>query len=180
MDGIVSLLDPEHTALVEEIWTQLQHEFGLRGIYATRFPHFSYHLADHYDVDRLTSILQTFVRGRTPMEVKTTGLGIFSGGPLVLYIPVVRGPELHQMHADLWNAVAPVSHGLNPVYSPETWMPHITLAYGDVRPEALPDIIRLLGEREFNWHITIDQLLLLINAGDAGEQRISFPFEPPS
>jgi 2'-5' RNA ligase len=178
MDGIVSLLDPQHAGMVEEIWAELQREFGLRGIYATRFPHFSYHLADYYDVEQLIPILQDFVRGRAPFQVITTGLGIFTGGQLVLYIPVVRGPQLCQMHTALWDAVAPASHAVKLVYGPETWVPHITLAYGDIQPDALPDVVRFLRERDFDWHITIDRLLLLNHAGAADEQRILFPFEP--
>jgi len=41
MEGIVSLLDEEHTCLTEGLWAALEHEFGLRGISVTPFPHFS-------------------------------------------------------------------------------------------------------------------------------------------
>ena len=37
MHGIVSLLDDEHYALVEDIWAELEKEFGVHGLYTTPF-----------------------------------------------------------------------------------------------------------------------------------------------
>jgi len=53
MHGVVSLLDDEHYALVEHLWDEVETELGVRGLYKTPFPHFSYHVAEQYDLDLL-------------------------------------------------------------------------------------------------------------------------------
>ena len=68
MHGIVSLLDEDHYRMVEDVWAGLEEALGVRGIFTTPFPHFSYHVADHYDVALLEPLLhplETFV----PREV---------------------------------------------------------------------------------------------------------------
>jgi len=52
--AVVSLLDQSHYEKVEALWSELASRFGLRGIYRTPYPHFSYHVAAGYDVDRLS------------------------------------------------------------------------------------------------------------------------------
>ena len=94
MHGIVSLLDGKHYQLVENLWVELEREFLVRGVYITPYSHFSYQIAQGYNVVLLEPILQTFASGQATFQVKTSGLGIFNGPHPVLYIPVVRSPEL--------------------------------------------------------------------------------------
>ena len=53
MHGIVSLLDEDHYRMVEDVWAGLDEALGLRGVYVTPYPHFSYHVADHYDLEQV-------------------------------------------------------------------------------------------------------------------------------
>jgi len=46
-------------------------------------------------------------------------------------------------------------------YRPEQWIPHITLADGDVLKKLLLDVVRLLSERDFNWEIEVTNLSLI-------------------
>lgn len=57
MHGVVSLLDEQHYARVEQLWRELESTFGVRDLYNTPFPHFSYHVAQHYDVEKLERIM---------------------------------------------------------------------------------------------------------------------------
>ena len=94
MDGIVSLLDSKHNQLIEELWAELKREFTVQGVYVTPYPHFSYHVAQVYDVDKIEPVLQRITSNITTFNVKTSGLGVFTGTSPVLYIPVVRGTNL--------------------------------------------------------------------------------------
>ena len=90
MHGVVSLLDDEHSKLAEALWAELEKELGLRGVYVTPFSHFSYHVAQGYDVTRLEPRLRQVASHAQAFRVRTSGLGIFTGRPPVLYLPVVR------------------------------------------------------------------------------------------
>lgn len=177
MDGVVSMLDDTHDDLVESIWAEFKRNFGVHGVHATPFAHFSYHVAARYDVDKLKRILQPFADTVTPFRVQTNGLGIFTGEHPVLYVPIRRTPELIAIHERLWKAVEPAARESSPFYRPETWFPHITLAHGDIDHQGLPDIIRLLSRRSFTWDIAIDNIAIIYE--EEGIQRLNHRFEFP-
>jgi 2'-5' RNA ligase len=174
MDGVVSLLDADHYRRVEELWSELAHEFGLRGVFAARLPHFSYHVAQDYDTAALHTILQQFNVGRVPFRIHTAGLAIFTGQRPVLYIPIVRTLELSQFQESLWHAVAPAAVAIHRHYSPNNWMPHITLAYGDLSHAIVPEVFRLLSNRDFAWDIAVDNLALICETSRGLEERDHF------
>lgn len=177
MHGIVSLLDDDHYKMVEDLWAGLEESLGLRGIYTTPFPHFSYHVAEHYDVDLLEPILQEFATQTPPFEVLTTGLGIFTEGlNPVLYVNVARSPILSKMNAALWALTTDVSAGIVEYYHPEQWVPHITLSYGDIKRENLAEAVGVLSEWDFTWQVRIDNVALLFNAGDGRQDILQYRF----
>jgi 2'-5' RNA ligase len=176
LHGIVSLLDGEHYAAVEALWAELEREFGLQGIYVTPYPHFSYQVAADYEVERLTAILQRFALQSRAFRASTAGLGVFTGPQPVLYVPLVRSLELTQYHQSLWQAVAPAARGPVAYYQPARWLPHITLAHGDLDRERLAEVLRYLGDRPFSWEITVNNLAFIYDAGASHELLRRFEF----
>lgn len=178
MHGIVSLLDDDHYQMVEDVWRGLEETLGLRGVYVTPFPHFSYHVADHYDVEELEPILQEFAAQTAPFEVLTTGLGIFTGGIYpVIYANVARSPTLSAVNAALWSKVEAVSAGIVEYYHPEQWVPHVTLAHGDIRQEQLAEAIRVLSQWDFTWQIAVDNVALLYDRGEGKQDEVRLRFD---
>ena len=102
MHGIVSLLDSDHNQQVEELWVELERRFSVRGVYITPYPHFSYHVAQDYDLDKTESVLERITSNITTFKVRTSGLSVFTGASPVLYIPAVRSLELTQLHEEIW------------------------------------------------------------------------------
>jgi hypothetical protein len=176
VEGIVSLLDEAHEALVLGIWADLEANFGLKGLPGPRHPHVSYQVAQHYDPTRLEQALPRVLREFTAFSMRTTGLGVFTGEQPVIFVPVVRGPALTRLHTALWAAATPAAEGLVDVYGPDTWVPHITLAYGDLDNGMLPEVIGHLHERNYDWEIMVDSLFVVTGAGGDTERRMRFPF----
>jgi 2'-5' RNA ligase len=182
MDGIVSLLDDEHYRHVEQIWADLDREFGLRGIYVTPFPHFTYHVAEHYEVQHIGPVLQRFAAGKAGFSVRTAGLGIFTGPSPTVYISVVRSPALTRFHEALWQEIGDAGLGVIDYYRPAGWVPHITLAHGDVDNLSLPHVIRFLGSRDLNWDIPVHTISLIYSTGtEYGlRSRLDYPLNSAS
>src|ERR1700693_1966009 len=174
MHGIVSLLDNDHNQLIEEIWAELEREFSVHGVYITPYPHFSYYVAQAYDIDKIELVLQRITSNITTFNVKTSGLGVFTGTSPVLYIPVVRSLELTQLHEELWQEISPVSSGAQEYYNPDQWMPHITIGFGDISKDNLSQIIPFLAERDFNWEITVNNIALIYDTGTKQELKSHF------
>jgi 2'-5' RNA ligase len=169
MQGVASLLEEKYYQLVKELWAELTREFAVSGVYATPYPHFSYQVAKRYDIALLEPVLQQFAANKKSFQVRTAGLGIFTGPHPVLYIPVVHSPELTQFHEALWQEISSTGSGIEEYYHPSHWMPHITIGIGDMNKDNLSCIVRLLAEREFNWEITVDNIALIYDS-------ISTPF----
>lgn len=174
MAGVVSVLDPRHYTLVEELWAELALDFGVRGVYATPFPHFSYHVAETYDSRLLEGVLARFCRARTPFRVRTAGLALFTGVRPVLYVPVVRDAALSRFHAALLDELAGAATGAQVYYNPDSWMPHITIGFGDLGPANLGPVVAALSGRSFDWESDIDNVTLIDSSGD--EQTIHWRF----
>jgi 2'-5' RNA ligase len=174
MHGIVSLLDNDHNQLVEELWAELERELSVHGVYVTPYPHFSYQVAQVYDVDKIEPVLQRITSNITTFKVRTSGLGIFTGFSPVLYIPVVRSLELTQLHEELWKEISPASSGVVEYYHPDQWMPHITIGFGDISKDNLSQIIPFLAERDFNWEINVNNLALIYDTGTKQELKSRF------
>lgn len=157
MEGILSLLDSTHSLQVKEIWAELEERFGLRGVQGFPYPHVSFQISEGYPLETIQERMQDTVSRFKPIQVQTTGLGLFVIPAPVLHIPVVRATALDRIHRLLWKAFPPLS-GDGGYYSPDQWMPHITLAVGDLKAEMLPEVIGLLSGRDFHWKILLDNL----------------------
>jgi 2'-5' RNA ligase len=161
MYGIVSLLDAEHHAKVVQLWAEFKARFGVQGISLTPIPHYSYHVAEKYNLAKLEAVLVKAARTIQPFRVRTNGLGIFTGAEPVLYIPVIRKPALTQFHQYLWEPLSATATKSSPYYHPDSWRPHITLTHRDVNHDLLPQVVRLLSERTFYWDVGIETLSVL-------------------
>jgi 2'-5' RNA ligase len=161
MYGVVALLDEQHHAKVKALWEEFYQKFGVKGGYAVPVPHFSYHVADKYNLAKLEKVLRGVAKEIEPFTIKTNGLGIFTGKSPVLYIPIVRNSLLTQFHERLWEPVSATATGASAYYHPDNWRPHITLTHRDVDHDLLPKVIRLISEREFYWDMLIDNLAVL-------------------
>lgn len=169
--GVVSLLDPEHYTTVQGIWDELEDELGLREVRGTPWPHISYQLGD-YDLDVLPGVLEKLAAATPKFEIETTGLGIFSGLQPVLYLPVVRTAELSEFQRLLWTAVGTACRNASDDYWVSNWIPHVTIAAGDLDASNVADAVKLLSARRYDWRITIDNLAYIDAGYDGQELRL--------
>ena len=177
MNAIVSILDKHHYQIVEDIWAKLEREFAVRGVYIIPYPHFSYQVAQRYNVEQLERTLQHFASNSQSFQVKTTGLGLFTGPYPIVYVPVVRNLELTQFHQELCSETSKSAFGIQDSYHSEQWIPHITIGTGDINKFNLPTIIRSLSKRNFNWEITINNIAFIHDTGTKQELRSRFDFK---
>ncbi|HEY7833700.1 MAG TPA: 2'-5' RNA ligase family protein [Ktedonobacterales bacterium] len=179
MHGIVTLLDQSAYAAVAAVWAELAREFGLGGVRRTPFPHFSYQIAAAYDPLRLEAALMAFAREQRPFTVRASGLGVFTGPAPVLYVPVVRTAVLSAFQAALWEAAASRATDPDAYYTPDRWMPHITLAQHDLDAARLGQVVAALGARDLTWEITVDHLAYIEDHGATSEVRLRVPLSLP-
>lgn len=176
MAATASLLDDEHSAKVTGLWETLRQELALEGVFISPAPHFSYQTARDFDLDMLERVLADVAANARPLRIRTAGLGVFGGQAPTLYVPVIRSPEMSRLQLALWSAGAMATERPSPEYHPANWIPHITLAQGDLTPELLPRAVGLLNALDLNWDIEVDNLAIVRGRGDRPQEVLArFP-----
>lgn len=178
MHGIVSLLPQPYYKEVENIWNQLEKEVGLTGVRVTPYPHFSWQIAENYDMNKLIDVFEDIAVSTKPFEVKTTGIGLFTGKSPVVFIPVVKDIQLLKFHYSIWEKLKQVGEDISDYYSPQLWIPHISLAYEDVTKENIGIVLRKLSFMDFNWSFEVDNISFIYEQnGQIGELKHRIDFE---
>jgi 2'-5' RNA ligase len=104
-------------------------------------------------------------------------MGVFTGYAPVIFIPVVKSPELVELHRRVWEALDPVTTGGSFYYSPEMWVPHISIAYADVTEKNMGPVMQTLGFRSYNWEFQADNFIFIYEpAGTTGSMLVNIPF----
>ncbi len=172
MAATASMLDDAHGAKVEQIWSALSSEHGLSGVSVSPLPHFSYQCARDFDIEVLSEIVAKVADKARPLKVRTAGIGIFPGPAPVLYIPVVRSPELTRLQLALWSAGAVACEQPLAEYHPAAWIPHITLAQGDLAAEQLGPVLASLDAIDLFWEFEVDNLAIVRGRGDQPQELV--------
>ena len=177
MHGVVSLLDDERYRLIEGVWEELSEKFGVASTFSTPFPHFTYQVSEEYDVSAVESALKGLAARARPFTVRTGGLGVFTSSRPVLYVPIVRSPELNELHAEVWQTLKqnPTGEAAH-YYESEMWLPHITLAQGEIDCKSLAEMIGALSTRNFHWEMEVNNLSLIYDVGAEQGLRCRFNF----
>lgn len=177
MDGIVTNLPEPFYTQTLHLWEELESSCGVRQVFSTPVPHFSWQVAAEYEMPRLGAVLAPLCKAARPFSVHTTGIGIFSQPKPVVYIPIVKDRALLEFHTRLHVILHNAGRGQSPYYHPEFWMPHITLIFQDLAPDNLKCVFERLAFKTFNWKFTVDHLSVLRQ--DEGEplvELLNLPF----
>jgi 2'-5' RNA ligase len=166
MRGLISLLDPVHYRKVEALWEELEEHCCLSGVKITPLPHFSWQIATGYPEPETERIVTAIAGQSQPFKVHTGGLGIFSGPSPVVFLALVKSPQLEELHTKLWQQCSGSAQRLSPFYSPHRWMPHITLIFEETDMQSAKCGLELLAFRQFDWEIEINNISFASQMGD--------------
>ncbi len=176
MQAVISALDDQSGRLVQDIWSELAQDFGVRTTSVrVPIPHLTYLGAAAFEREQVEGKLRQIAAETAPFVIETDGLGIFTASLPVLYVSVVRNPALTQLHQRVWQVIAQAGRSTTMVYAPEQWIPHITLAQGDLTSTTLAAIVERLSGRRFRWRIPLTNLAL-ITSDDSGDASYSVSY----
>jgi len=176
MIAIATLLELSANKKTSQTWRWLENECGLSGIKIAPMPHLSWQVAEEYDLDCLVPRLEGYVKTLRSFTAGGFGLGIFTRDVPVLYYSIAKTNTLIQIHKMLWQISSSCANKLFDVYSPDEWIPHITLAYKDVTPEKLACGVMELAFQPMVFEVLVNHLALIyINSTEFGvKQRFEF------
>ena len=167
MPGIITVLDGATTERIERTWDAMEREFGVPRGYPGALPHFSYHLAESYDLERAGGVLRDIAAATPQFQVETSGFGVFTGPEPVFYIPVARGPAVASLHAAICERMRAAGMETNPYYLPERALLHITIAQQNVPAGAISKLLEWLSRQDFSWKVPVTNLALADQTPDS-------------
>ena len=154
MYAIISELDQDTAVHVMRLWRRLNDACGLEGIFNYPNPHFTWLGAEEVEVDPIQNLFTKIAEQTYTFPVRITGLDVFDGESPVLYLSLFKSYSLLNLHKHLWNQIQPFIKQPNLYYSPEKWVPHITLALHDLTKENLACAIKSIEQesvRQVSW-----------------------------
>lgn len=167
MHALISLLPTPYSQQVENLWDELESVCGVKGVRGTPFPHFTWTTASELSETAVQTALSKLARQIKPFTIAASGIGIFPGNRPVVFIRLVKSPQLFILHEIILNALQEPFHGtLSPLYQPDVWVPHITLGIEDVTEENLGAVVSTLVNKDFQWEMQIDNLSLISTLAD--------------
>lgn len=158
--GLISQLPSPYYEAVEKIWSELDQHFAIKSVWQNPIPHFSWQIAEKHDINAIVPILESFSKGHEPFTIETQGLSHFDGEEMVLFIKIVPEKQIIDLHKKLWTLLLAHSEKVSMIYSPQTWVPHITLASQGLTTAVLRDIKQYLMAEPFHWRMRVDNILL--------------------
>ncbi len=175
MSTIALVLQDPAASRVRGVWTQLEAEFGLSGVHKVPFPHvtlLAFNGLTHFDVKEL---LERISQSLPPFMLETSGIGLFGAPARILHAPVVKTPVLLDLHQRACVELARLGGEIPPLYRPERWMPHVTLAQGDTARGTYGQAVDLILQQDLRLAFEVRNLTLFDWIGPRYEPCDRFP-----
>lgn len=175
MPVLATSLDEPVASKVRAVWERLARELGVAGVQRVPFPHLTWLGCEMMDTPKLVHRLEEISGVLAPIPCRSASLGLFLKPAPVLHLAVVRTPEVDFVHGRLWELTEGCATEMHGLYRPDLWVPHVTLAQGDLRPDLVPRALELLLDLDFPFEFTLRNLTLFHWIGPRFEPIERFP-----
>jgi 2'-5' RNA ligase len=129
-------------------------------------------------VDLLEDCLRDFARGRHTVPITLSGYGAFI--PRVIYIDVVKSPELLTLQAELMAHLETNLGIIDEVGKKRPFAPHMTVAFKDLTKQNFKAAWPEFENRDLHFEFTASFLTLLLHDGRRWNIKTEFPFLSPT
>jgi 2'-5' RNA ligase len=130
--GIASLMTENERDVVLRFWDVFETEYNSIGVQSFDHPNLGFQGGSCSNIDSLKDELSNLCVALSPFDVKVEGFGFFEAPSKVVYLKVLKTDELIELHKKINNSLAKCCENLFEFYTPENWVPHITLAMDDL------------------------------------------------
>ena len=125
------------------------------------------------EVPLLEQTLSTFAQTQTPVPIILKGFGAFA--PRVIYINVIKTPELMSLQGYLMAHLEESLGIVDSVSKTRPFAPHMTVAFSDLTQQNFRAAWPKFECQELEFKFTTSQLTLLIHDGSQWNVSVEFP-----
>jgi 2'-5' RNA ligase len=127
------------------------------------------------DLQPLTQALTKFVLKQKPVSMTLSGFGAFA--PRVIYVNVVKTPELLALQAALMAYMETTLNIVEPISKTRPFAPHMTVGFRDLTKQNFRAAWAEFQHQSFEAEFTVPCLTLLIHDGKRWNVCQEFPFQ---
>ena len=175
MSTIALTLHEPTARRVREVWDVLEAGLGVRGIRKVPFPHVTLFGCEGIAHSALEPMVEELTARTAPLQLRTVGLGLFLRPQPVFYAPIIRTPQLADLHLRLWNLAGTLGGRLFGLYAPNRWVPHMTLAQGDLDSGDLGRVFAALVSLDLELEFEVRNITIYDWIGPRYEPRERYP-----
>lgn len=173
----IALLPPQE---VQEVASQIQHYFA--EVYQSKAalkspPHITLQPPFEWEFSNVSSLeeqLQKFSQTQFTLSITLDGFAAFK--PRVIYMNVLKMPDLLLMQKDLMFHLESELQIVDPVSKSRPYTPHLTVAFRDLTKPNFHQAWAEFQTKELYFEFSIDRLTLLIHNGKMWEVHQQFLF----
>jgi 2'-5' RNA ligase len=175
MSTIALTLHEPTARRVRDVWDVLEAGVGVKGIRKVPFPHMTLFGCEGIAHSALEPMVEEVTAKTPPLQLRTVGLGLFLRPQPVFYAPIIRSPQLADLHQRLWNEAGTLGGRLFGLYAPNRWVPHMTLAQGDLQPDDLARVFSALVSLDLELEFEVRNITIYDWIGPRYEPRDRYP-----
>jgi 2'-5' RNA ligase len=172
----IALLPPQEVQdFANQMIQELNHHYQTRTSNAP--PHITLQPPFLWQTEKLTeliSCIQTVAQAQPTVSVKLLNYGAFA--PRVLFIDVVKTPELLSLQTQLMKCLEDTLGIVDPMSKRRAFAPHMTIASRNLSRQTFRQAWADLQTRQVEFDFVCDRLTLLIHNGHCWQIQTEFPF----
>ncbi len=172
--AVVSLLGKETW---QEILDQIPETRDLILSHNTdkEFVHFSWIVSQGINLKNVSNSIKKISESMDSFETINGGIGVFPGEkPVVTYV-LVRNEMLNLLQSEIWQACEKQMDNVNLFYSPNAWVPHVTLLHQNITDDEYCSFFTRSIRNGIKFRLKIDNLAIIFK--DKKESGILKKFE---
>jgi 2'-5' RNA ligase len=156
--GLVSILEGKWHDEVINLWKLMEGKYETVGIQQFDHPHLTFQGGMKTNKNDISKELQEFASKIKPFNIEIDGFSHFDD--MVIYLEVKKSRRLLDLNRKC-NKFLKKYCDVITLYTPESWIPHITIAMDDLTPANFKKAWGILKNREFRFKQTLHNLHLI-------------------
>ncbi len=156
--GVMALVDGPLGEEVERLWRLFEVEYGSVGVQTFDRPNLTFGGGPCNDLPGLELGVAEQVGRLRPFDLRIRGVGTFHDPGRAIYLAVERTDRLASIHRAFDRVLARTCDGPFTLYRPAAWVPHITLAMGDLTEEVFESARTRLATYDRTFTHTVDHI----------------------
>lgn len=133
--GIVAIVKDELKNEILKLWSIAEKKYNSKDVQSFDHPNLGFQGGQCENISSLKRDMLDLSSTIAPFEIVVNGFGYFEHPTNVIYLKVIKTEKLKRLHKNINDLLSEHCSNIFEFYTPENWIPHITVAMNDLTNE---------------------------------------------